>query len=250
MEFVDLDGLVKEHVPQPSCLKNHPLAPQHPFFWAISAPTGGGKTYSLIQLMLQGLIKFDHLYLFIKDVHEDKWQFLLKFLNTISDSAKSDPLFTVGTKAEDVPNPDEMEKEGTKLFIFDDFINDKKANNTVVLDLFTRGRKKNCSVVYLTQSYYALNKTTRINCNYFSLFGVASQNELRTLASEHGAEIGYQKMREYFQTALSKPYGFLFIDKKTNDPDLKYRSGFFNHIESGENLINKFSEEHIDEQEE
>jgi hypothetical protein len=235
MEFIDLDNLIERNVPRPKPLLNHWLAPQNPFFWAINAPTGGGKTYSLIQLILQNYLRFDHLYLFIKDFQEDKWLFVLKFLNTINSD-----LFTVGRDASDIPNPDELEVEGTKLFIFDDFIADKLANETTIKDMFTRGRKKNCSIVYLTQSYFAMGKTLRLNCNYFSLFGVASTNELQQIAKDHAAEIGYDKFKQYYQTAMREKYGFLFIDKKTNQEELKYRLGYDRDIETGEKLIQEF----------
>lgn len=238
MENIDLDKLVNRHNPRPKALENSWFAPQNPFFWLIVAPTGGGKTYSLIQLILQGHLKFDHLYLYMKDVEEDKWQFVLQFLKTIEENAEAKvKLFTVGTHGSEIPNPDDLPVEGTKLFIFDDFITDNEANKTVIRDLFTRGRKKNCSVVYISQSYFSLEKDIRLQCNYFSFFKMPSKREMMEFAKDHATDIEFHEFQNLYKQAINKPFGFLFIDRKTNDPCLRYRSGLTGLLKPSEKNI-------------
>lgn len=230
MDYIDLDKLIQEHEKRIPPLENTFLAPQNPFFWLICASTGGGKTYSLIQLLLGQHLKFDHLYLFIKDIQEDKWQFYLSFLKTIEDDhfAKTGEeirLFTVGTGKEDIPEVDKLDTEITRLFVFDDFMSDKVANESVISDLFTRGRRKNCSIVYMTQYFYAVPKTIRANCNYYSLFSV-NRRDLSELSKEFAMDMDSNQFRELFRECTKQKHGFLFIDKKTTEPALKYRCGF------------------------
>ena len=47
-----------------------------------------------------------------------------------------------------------------------DMINNKKFDS-IVTELFIRGRKLNISVVFLTQSYFKVPKDVRLNSTYF-----------------------------------------------------------------------------------
>ena len=44
-----------------------------------------------------------------------------------------------------------------KIVIFDDFVC-KKKNKNPLIDYFVNGTQKNCSVIYLSQSYYRTPK--------------------------------------------------------------------------------------------
>ena len=49
-----------------------------------------------------------------------------------------------------------------RVVIFDDYICDKNQNQ--IIKYFIQGRHKNCSVIYLSQSYY---KNIRLNRDHF-----------------------------------------------------------------------------------
>ena len=54
--------------------------------------------------------------------------------------------------------------------MFDDIIADMEANkelNPVVTELFLRGRKLNISIVFISQSYFKVPKTIRLNATHF-----------------------------------------------------------------------------------
>ena len=55
-------------------------------------------------------------------------------------------------------NPD---KENKVLIVFDDMISKKKIN-PIITGLFSRGRKTNISVVFITQSYFKIPKEARL----------------------------------------------------------------------------------------
>ena len=59
--------------------------------------------------------------------------------------------------------------------IFDDMIShvikDKKAQN-VLQDLFTRSRKLNISLVFISQSYYSVLQTVRLNFTHYLIFKI------------------------------------------------------------------------------
>ena len=53
----------------------------------------------------------------------------------------------------------------------------KKKKKEPIIEYFIRGRHKNCSVIYLSQSYYLAPKDMRLNCSHFCIFDCPSANE-------------------------------------------------------------------------
>ena len=61
-------------------------------------------------------------------------------------------------------------KERKILIVFDDIIADlinNKNLNSIVNELFIRGRKLNISLVFITQSYFKVPKDVRLNTAHF-----------------------------------------------------------------------------------
>ena len=54
------------------------------------------------------------------------------------------------------------DKEQEVLIVFDDMISNKKFN-PIVTELFIRGRNLNISLVFITQSYFAVPKNIRLD---------------------------------------------------------------------------------------
>ena len=65
-----------------------------------------------------------------------------------------------------------LNKENKILIVFDDMIADMIQNkklNSIVTELFIRGRKLNISLVFNTQSYFKVPKDIRLNTTYILL---------------------------------------------------------------------------------
>ena len=63
-----------------------------------------------------------------------------------------------------------IDKERKILIVFDDMIDDminNKKLNSIVTELFVRGRKWNISLVFITKSYFKVPKDVRLNTNHF-----------------------------------------------------------------------------------
>ena len=74
-------------------------------------------------------------------------------------------------------NPD---KENKILIVFDDMIADMIHNkNSIVTELFIRGRKLNISLVFITQSYFKVPKDVRLNTSHFLIAKVPNKRELQ-----------------------------------------------------------------------
>ena len=64
------------------------------------------------------------------------------------------------------------------LIIFDDMIPDMRSNkilNPIVTELFIRGRKLNIFIVFITQSYFALPKNTRLNPMHYFIMKILNK---------------------------------------------------------------------------
>ena len=62
------------------------------------------------------------------------------------------------------------EKKLKVLIVFDDMIADiinNKKLDSIVTELFIRGRKLNISIAFITQSYFKVTKDVRLNSTHF-----------------------------------------------------------------------------------
>ena len=72
-------------------------------------------------------------------------------------------------------------KERKILIVFDDMVADminNKKLNSVVTELFIRGRKLNISIVFNMQSYFKVPKDVRLNSTHFFIMKILNKREL------------------------------------------------------------------------
>ena len=60
------------------------------------------------------------------------------------------------------------------IVIFDDYVTER--NQSVQCKIFTKGRHLNCHSIYLTQSFYDVEKIIRKNANVFILFELSDKS--------------------------------------------------------------------------
>ena len=58
-----------------------------------------------------------------------------------------------------------------------DMINNK-ASNPIVTELFIRGRKLNISLVFMTQSHFAVPEDIRLNYTHYFIMKIPNKREL------------------------------------------------------------------------
>ena len=81
-----------------------------------------------------------------------------------------------------------QEKKRKVLIIFDDMIADminNKKLNLIRTELFIRGRKLNISIVFITQSYFKVQKDVRLNSTHFFIMKIPNKRELQQIALNH-----------------------------------------------------------------
>ena len=133
--------------------------PDHPYIILIIGGSGSGKTNALLNL-IKNQPDIDKIYLYAKDPYEAKYQFLIKKRESTELNNFNDPkaFIEYSNDIQDVYiniNEYNIDKERKILIVFDDtiadMINNKKLNS-IVTDLFLRGRKLNIFIVFITKS--------------------------------------------------------------------------------------------------
>ena len=128
-------------------------------------------------------------------------------------------------------NPNKKQKI---LVIFNDIIADMISNkklNSIVTELFIRGRKLNISLVFITQSYFAVPKNIRLNSTHYFVMKIPNKRELQQIAFNHSSDIDFQDFMNLYKKCTAKPYSFLVIDTTlTSDNPLRFRKNLSERI--------------------
>ena len=61
--------------------------------------------------------------------------------------------------------------------------------NSILTELFIRGRKLNISIVFITQSYFKVPKDVRLNTTQSFITKILNKRELRQIAINHSSDI-------------------------------------------------------------
>ena len=109
----------------------------------------------------------DKICLYAKDPYEAKYQYLINMREIVSLKRFNDPKAFIeysNDMCDVYKNSDEynIDKERKILIVFDDMTADiikNKKLNSIVTELFIRGRKLNIYLVFITQSYLKFQKT-------------------------------------------------------------------------------------------
>ena len=140
--------------------------PDHPYGVLIVEGSGSGKTNTLLNLINNQPDIDKSKISKMKQNNEAKYQFLIEKRERTGLKYFNDPkaFIEYSNDMQDAyRNIDEYNKnkECKILIVFDDMIADRINNkklNSVVTELFARGRKLNISLVFITQSYLQVSK--------------------------------------------------------------------------------------------
>ena len=121
-------------------------------------------------------------------------------------------------------NPDKKRKV---LILFDDMIADiinNKKLNSIVTELFIRGRKLNSFIVFLTKSYLKVSKDVRLNSAHFFIMKILNKGKLQQTALNHSSYIEFKDFMKMSEKCTAEPYSFLVNDKTlSSENSLKFR---------------------------
>ena len=126
-----------------------PFMPNDTFRMLICGNSGSGKTNLLYHMLIEPLLHYDEIHLYAKNLEQEKYQNLMNKMNEISREVDYDIITVSDDKS--IPITHLPYEDNQKSIIFDDYVCEK--NQSEIVDYFIQGRHKNCSIIYLSQSF-------------------------------------------------------------------------------------------------
>ena len=107
-----------------------------------------------------------------------------------------------------------------------DMIHNKKLDS-IVTELFFRGRKLNISLVFITQSYFKVLKNVRLNTTRFFISKIPNERKLQQIAINHSSDISTKDFINIYRECTAELYSFLVNDTTLAlDNPLRFRKLF------------------------
>lgn len=188
-----------------------------PFRMCVVAPSGSGKTnflLNLIHLFSQGAKgTFADITIITRNKDEPLYNYLVSKCDQIQ----------VKEGIHNLPQLDKMDKKVNHLVCFDDLVLSK--DQSAIENYYIRARKLNCSVIYLSQSYFRIPKIIRNNCSYMVILKLSGNREVNLILSEFGLGVSREQLIAMYEYATQEKFSPLLIDLE-EDPFKRFRKGF------------------------
>ena len=189
--------------------------PDKPFRMLICGNSGSGKTNTLYHMLMKPLVHYDEVHLYAKNLEQEKYRHMIETMNDLSENVGYD---IIHYDNDEIIPVDSLDSDNQKIVIFDDFI--CKKNQKPLIDYFIQGRHKNCSVIYLSQSFYSTPKDIRLNCSHFIVYDFPIKKERDMISRELNVT------KNQYENATKNPYSFLYVDK----PKKIVKKNFYGNI--------------------
>jgi hypothetical protein len=188
-----------------------------PFRMIIAGNSGSGKTQTLLNLIYNMPDTFEKIFVITKNKDEPLYNYL-------EDKLKDEGL-SIKEGISELPDLDSLDKEQNNLIILDDLVNEPTKQQRPICDYFIRARKKNCSIIYISQSFYQVPKLIRDNISYLIIKQVSSMKNLTMIARECSLGIEKNQLKQIYDNATQSKQDFLLIDLEGNK-DERFRKNF------------------------
>jgi len=221
-DAVSKNGMVDYYkvMPKKFLLKTHnPNYKEHklnlPFRMLIIGGSGSGKTQTLMNLIRIMNGTFNNIHIITKNKEEPLYEYL---------ESKVDTGLTITEGIDSAPNLDEFDKKEQTLIVMDDLVLEK--NQKQLEQYFIRARKLNCSLVYLSQSYFAVPKMIRMNLNYVIIKRLNTLQDLFRMMREYSLGVSKDVLVDLYQHSIqNNKQDFLLVDLDSEPKD-RFRFNF------------------------
>ena len=198
-----------------------------PLRMCVVAPSGSGKSNFLLNLIHLFCAGDKGTFSTIQIITRNKSEPLYKWLESECESIR----ITEGLST--TPRLDDFDKNKNHLVIFDDLVLSKDLS--MVENYYIRARKLNCSVIFLSQSYFKIPKIIRNNCSYMVLLKLSGNREMNIIMSEFGLGVSKEQLLKIYEYATAEKFSPLIIDME-EDKEKRFRKGLLEILD-----INQFN---------
>ena len=187
-----------------------------PFRMCVSAPSGSGKTnfiLNLIQMFSQGKGTFQTIDIITRNKDEPLYNYL----------HKKCPDIVIKEGMKSLPVLDKMDKKTNHLVVVDDLLLDK--DQQPIVNYYIRCRKLNCSIAYLSQSYFDIPSLIRKNCSYMVFLKLGGVREVKDILRNFALGISKEQLINMYNYATDEKLDCLLLDLEA-DKTKKFRKNF------------------------
>ena len=116
-----------------------------------------------------------------------------------------------------------------------DMIQNKKLDS-ILTELFIRGRKLNIFLIFITHSYFKVPKDIRLDTTHFFIAKIPNRRELREIPRNHSSDISAKDFTNIYRKCTVESYSFLVNDTTlASDNPLRFRKLFSEYNKNHEN---------------
>jgi hypothetical protein len=187
-----------------------------PFRMCVVAPSGSGKSNFLLNLIHKFCAGDKGTFSTINIITRNKDEPLYKWLESECEQIR----ITEGLSTS--PKLDEFDKNKNHLVVWDDLVLSKDLS--MVENYYIRARKLNCSVIFISQSYFKIPKIIRNNCSYMVLLKLSGNREVNIILSEFGLGVTKEELLQLYEYATKEKFSPLIIDMEA-DKEQRFRKG-------------------------
>lgn len=191
----------------------------------LTGTSGSGKTNCLMRIIDQ-INCFDRIYLYARNLEEPLYKY---FTNALEEAEKTTGV-SILVKSKDIstlPSVDDLDPKLNHLLIIDDMITEKSKYLERVAEYFTMGRKKYCSCIFLSQSYFRVPLLIRQNTDYFIFTKINTDRDLIFILKDFQLGVDDDEILRLYHEATKNGFpNFLMIDIENSDPRYRFRHDF------------------------
>ena len=200
-----------------------------PFRMLITGASGTGKTSTLLNLIRAMPDTFSKICVICKSKREALYDYLYEAtggehgmvtINEIDDPKGG------------LPDLKDFNENTNSLIVLDDLVCESAKKLQPICDYYIRCRKKNVSVIFITQSYFHVPKIIRSNVSYIILKQVASQRNLMMIIKDFSLGADKKSAIDAYKQATENFNDFLLLD--LDNPKQAWRKGLYECFEMPE----------------
>jgi hypothetical protein len=188
-----------------------------PFRMLIIGSSGAGKTQTLLNVIHNMGSTFNDIYIITKNKNEPLYEYLEDKLGKHG--------LSVVEGIDQAPDLDkDINKEDQTLIIMDDLVLER--NQRTLEEYFLRARKQNCSLIYISQSYFAVPQMIRKNLTYLIIKQLANLPDLFRILREYSLGVDKKQLMNIYEASTKdNKQDFLLVDLDAEPKD-RFRKNF------------------------